>query len=93
MNNLVLFPGQSSSEIYLSNPSSFREAEEAVHCLKNGQLLLINLEKLPPKSAQRISDYLAGSAHSLYGEYTEVGNGVYLFAPQSFPIKKNPASS
>lgn len=88
MNNLVIFPGQSSSEIYLSNPRSFREAKEAAHCLKNGQLLLVNLENLSPKSAQRISDYLAGCTNSLFGEYTEVGNGVYLFAPQTFPIVK-----
>lgn len=38
-------------------------------------------------SARRIVDYLAGSAHSLDGQHTEVGNGVYLFASSSIPVQ------
>ncbi|MGR3280539.1 cell division protein SepF, partial [Acaryochloris marina NIES-2412] len=51
------------------------------------QLLLVNLADLPFTSAQRISDYLSGSTHSLSGQCTEVGNGVYLFAPPTIPIQ------
>ncbi|UJB73431.1 cell division protein SepF (plasmid) [Acaryochloris sp. 'Moss Beach'] len=87
MNNLVPLHGRTPREICLSQPSSFTEAESAIQSLKKGQLLLVNLADLPPSSSQRISDYLAGSAHSLSGQCTEVGNGVFLFAPPSIPIQ------
>ena len=87
MNNLIPLHGKSPCEIVLSHPSSFTEAEADVKSLKKGQLLLVNLADIPLTSAQRISDYLAGSAHSLSGQFTEVGNGVYLFAPPSIPIQ------
>ncbi|QUY44753.1 cell division protein SepF [Acaryochloris marina] len=87
MNNLVPLHGKTPCEIRLSHPSSFTEAEADVQSLKKGQLLLVNLADLPPSSSQRISDYLAGSAHSLSGQCKEVGNGVFLFAPPSVPIQ------
>lgn len=88
MNNLIPLHGKTPCEILLSHPSSFTEAEADIQALKKGQLLLVNLADLPSASSQRISDYLAGSAHSLSGQCTEVGNGVYLFAPPTIPIQK-----
>ena len=87
MNNLIPLHGKTPCEILLSQPSSFTEAEADAQSLKQGQLLLVNLADLPSTSAQRISDYLAGSAHSLSGQCREVGNGVYLFAPPTISIQ------
>ncbi len=71
MNNLIPLHGKSPCEIRLTHLSTFTEAEVAAQSLKKGQLLLVNLANLPCASAQRSSDYLAGSAHSLSGQYTE----------------------
>ncbi|UJB73270.1 cell division protein SepF (plasmid) [Acaryochloris sp. 'Moss Beach'] len=87
MNNLIPLHRKTPCEILLSQPSSFTEAEADVQSLKKGQLLLVNLADLPSTSAQRISDYLAGSAYSLCGQFTEVGNGIYLFAPPTIPLQ------
>ena len=88
MNNLTPFPGTSLTEIYLSNPKSFDDADKAITCLKAGQLILVNTKHLTANSAQRIIDYLAGSVHSIDGQFTEVGNGVYLFSPPTIPTQK-----
>lgn len=88
MKNLVPFLVKSSCKIVLSNPSTFRDLEVDVQALKEGQVLLVNLTNFSYSSVQRITNFLAGSTHSLYGAYTEVGNGVYLFTPQNVHIMK-----
>lgn len=88
MNNLTPFLGTSLTDVFLSNPKSFGDADEAITCLKAGQLILVNTKHLTANSAQRIIDYLNGSVHSVDGQFTEVGNGVYLFSPPSMPTQR-----
>lgn len=88
MHNLTPLSGTSFTEIFLSSPRSFGDADEAIAHLKAGQLVLVNSKHLTSSSAQRIQDYLAGSVHSLDGQFTEVGNGVYLFSPPTIPTQK-----
>ncbi|WP_299486819.1 cell division protein SepF [Acaryochloris sp. IP29b_bin.137] len=87
MDNLIPLHRKSTCEICLSQPRSLVEVKATAQSLKQGQLLLVNLANLPLTTALRISDYLAGSAYSLSGQFTEVGNGVYLFAPPSISIQ------
>lgn len=86
--NLTPFPGRSLTKICLFNPKSFTEAESAIKQLKSGQLLLVNLDHLSSESLKRFTDYLAGSTHALDGQFTQVGNGVYLFSPPTIPTQK-----
>ncbi|KAI9132468.1 cell division protein SepF [Acaryochloris sp. CCMEE 5410] len=85
MNNLIPIHDL-ACEIVLSYPNTFAEAAIDAQALKKGQLLLVSLGNLPYESAQRITDFLAGSTHSLMGQVREIGNGVYLFAPPSISI-------
>lgn len=91
MYNLTPFPGKSLPEFFLSSPRSFEAADEAITRLKAGQLILVNTKHLTSDSAQRIIDYLTGSVQSLDGQFTEVGNGVYLFSPPTIPTQKIPS--
>lgn len=88
MHNLTPFPGTSLTDIFLSNPKSFSDADEAITRLKSGKLILVNTKHLTSDSAQRIIDYLDGSVQSLDGQFTEVGNGVYLFSPPTIPTQR-----
>lgn len=85
MNNLTPIYGL-ACEIVLSYPNNFTEAEVDAQALKKGQLLLVNLAKLPYESVQRVTDFLAGSTHSIRGQYREI------FAPPSISIQPFPPS-
>lgn len=91
MNNLTPIHGL-ACRIILSYPNTFTEAEVYTQALKKGQLLLVNLGKLPYESARRITDFLAGSTYSIRGQFREIGNGVYLFAPPSISIQPSSPS-
>lgn len=86
MNNLLPFHGLSADGIHLFHPQSFEEAQKAIVIMKAGELLLVNLASLESKLAQRLADYLAGSALALSGKHTEIGKDIHLFAPPTFSI-------
>lgn len=86
--SMTPFQEKSLTGFFLSSPKSFGDADEAIIRLKAGQLVLLNSKHLTANLAQRIVDYLAGSIHSLDGQFTEVGNGVYLFSPPNILTQK-----
>lgn len=88
MDNLLPFQGVSPHKIRVCHPQSFQEAEEAINAMRADGVLLVNLATLESKLAQRLTDYLTGSTYALSGEHTEIGQGVFLFAPPSFSITR-----
>jgi FtsZ-interacting cell division protein YlmF len=89
MNNLLsLGTGGRSQRIAFLTPKSFEETEAAIQALKEGEVLLCNLANLGEAQAQRIADFVSGGTCALSGNKTEIGNGVYLFAPASVTITR-----
>lgn len=88
MNNPLPFRGISPNKIRVLQPKTFEEAQEAIILMKLDDMLLVNLTTLESKLAQRLVDYLSGSAFALSGEYIEIGKGVFLLAPPSFSITR-----
>lgn len=88
MNNLLPFRRVSPNKICVCHPKSFEDAEEAINMMKADDMLLVSLATLESRLAQRLTDYLAGSTIALSGERMEIGQGVFLFAPQTFSITK-----
>ncbi|WP_404786396.1 cell division protein SepF [Altericista sp. CCNU0014] len=86
MRNLLPLTGGSSYKIAFLSPQTFEETREAIAALKDGEIVLFNLDKLGPVQAQRIADFVSGSACALSGHKAVVGNGVMLFAPPTAQI-------
>jgi cell division inhibitor SepF len=86
MRNLLPLTGNSSYKIAFLSPQTFEETREAIAALKDGEIVLFNLAELAPIQAQRIADFVSGSACALSGHKTIVGNGVMLFAPATAQI-------
>ncbi|MCG9891322.1 MAG: cell division protein SepF [Thermosynechococcaceae cyanobacterium MS004] len=86
MNNLLPLSGQPGYKIAFLSPQTFDETREAIAALKDGEIVLFNLEDLGPVQAQRITDFVSGCACALSGHKATVGNGVLLFAPASVQI-------
>ncbi len=86
MRNLLPLTATSSYKIAFLSPQTFEETQEAITALKDGEIVLFNLAELGPVQAQRIEDFVSGSACALSGHKAEVGNGVMLFAPATAQI-------
>lgn len=86
MRNLLPLTSASGYKIAFLSPQTFEETQEAINALKDGEIVLFNLSDLAPVQAQRIADFVSGSACALSGHKAIVGNGVMLFAPPTVQI-------
>jgi cell division inhibitor SepF len=86
MRNLLPLTGASNYKIAYLSPQTFEETREAIAALREGEIVLFNLDGLAPPQAQRIADFVSGCVCALSGHKAVVGNGVLLFAPPTVQI-------
>lgn len=59
---------------------------QAVKALRDNQVVLLNLGHLNQKQAQRILDFISGSAYAIAGQPSKVGRSVFLFTPYNIQL-------
>ena len=69
------------NRIILMEPQDFSKTEEAAELVKSGHSVILNLNMLNEKSAQRLIDYLNGVVYALGGTIESIGLRVVLIAP------------
>lgn len=69
------------NHIYLSEPEDFSKTEETADLVKNGNSVVLNLNSLNEKSAQRMIDYLSGVVYALDGDIQSIGSRIVLITP------------
>lgn len=73
--------------IYKKELSNFNnEVEEPAYRLRQGFVVIINLEKASDEAARRTIDFLSGVAFGIRGSYEKIGEKVFLFAPPGYSI-------
>lgn len=95
-NKVVNIHTSSSAKITIIKPSAYDEATEICEALKNRRIVVINTAALENKIAQRLLDFISGSAFALSGELQEIEKGVYLLSPSNVEVTselKNEISS
>ena len=55
--------------------------------MKAGNQQLVNLERTPPQTSDRLVDFLSGVTYALDGTVERIGEKVYLFAPANVQIE------
>jgi cell division inhibitor SepF len=78
---------QSNYQLAIVRPRSVSDMDEVVQALRGNKAVIINLEKLENREAQRISDFVAGSTYAISGSQSKLGEGVFLFTPSNFKIQ------
>lgn len=73
--------------IYRKEVSNFdNEVEEPAYRLRQGFVVIVNLEKASEEAARRTIDFLSGVAFGIGGSYEKIGEKVFLFAPPGYSI-------
>ncbi len=73
-------------EIVVLEPKSLEEAKGAADCLKHRRPVIVNLREVEREVAQRIVDFLCGVDYALDGHIQQVGEEIFLFAPNHVVI-------
>jgi cell division inhibitor SepF len=78
---------QANYQLAIVRPRSVSDMDEVVQALRGNKAVIINLEQLENREAQRISDFVAGSTYAISGSQSKLGEGVFLFTPSNFKIQ------
>lgn len=90
MDNIIPLPGTTSRryEVVIVEPSSSDTLAQAVQALREGKVIVLNLDQLDQDQAQRLLDFLSGSAYAISAQVSQISESVFLFAPQGVQIQE-----
>jgi len=67
-------------------PRTFEESLEVVNNLRSRKSLILNLHLLDAEQSQRVVDFVSGATHAIDGHQQKVGDGVFVFTPNTVNI-------
>ncbi|MEA4888467.1 MAG: cell division protein SepF [Clostridiaceae bacterium] len=74
-------PGQ--QQVVIMQPADIEAAQQACDHIRSGKTVICNIEKVDPKVAQRVIDFITGSAYALDGKVMPVSSVIFVVAPRN----------
>ncbi|MDD3867731.1 MAG: cell division protein SepF [Eubacteriales bacterium] len=74
-------PGQ--QQVVIMQPADIESAQQACDHIRSGKTVICNIEKVDPKVAQRVIDFITGAAYALDGKVMPVSSVIFVVAPRS----------
>ena len=76
--------------IYVAEPEKFDDVPICIDAMKQGNAVSANLTMMEPDAAQRAVDFVAGGTYAMEGRQERLGESIFLFAPKSYAVKRQP---
>lgn len=73
-------PGQ--QQVVIMQPADIDSAQQACDHIRAGKTVICNIEKIDPKVAQRVIDFITGAAYALDGKVMPVSSVIFVVAPR-----------
>ena len=79
---------QTESNIIMVEPKSFKDVQQAIDYLKQGQIVQLNLASISDSDSTRILDFLSGAIYGVNGSIHRWHGDLFLLAPEGHKILK-----
>ena len=77
---------QAESNIIMVEPKSFKDVQQAIDYLKQGQIVQLNLGSIDEADSTRILDFLSGAIYGVNGSIHRWQGDLFLLAPEGHKI-------
>ena len=77
---------QTESNIIMVEPKSFKDVQQAIDYLKQGQIVQLNLASISESDSTRILDFLSGAIYGVNGSIHRWHGDLFLLAPEGHKI-------
>lgn len=74
-------------EISMLTPKNLDDAQKIVDCLINKIPVVVSFENTEQEKIPQILDYIHGKVYAVEGKMEQVGQKVFLFAPENIEIE------
>lgn len=71
------------NQVVIMQPGDIEAAQQACDHIRAGKTVICNIEKVDPKIAQRVIDFITGSAFALDGRVMPVSSVIFVVAPRN----------
>ncbi len=85
--------GQNASQVVVLQPADIDTAKEVSNHVRAGRTVICNFEKVEPKVAQRVVDFITGAAFALDGQVSPVSNSIFVIVPRSVSLLQGSGES
>lgn len=75
------------NNVVIAYPNSFTDVQGIIDNLRQGQAIIVDLNRINDKNSQRILDYLSGAIYGLGGSQQRIGDKMFLFTPDGVSIQ------
>ncbi|MDR1068832.1 MAG: cell division protein SepF [Clostridiales Family XIII bacterium] len=79
--------------IMVIEPQDFNMCPKLVDSLKSRKPVIVNLEKIETKTAQKIFNFLSGATYALGGDLQKIANNIFVFLPENVDVTTNTTPS
>ena len=79
---------QAESNIIMVEPKNFKDVQQAIDYLKQGQIVQLNLGSIDEADSTRILDFLSGAIYGVNGSIHRWHGDLILLAPEGHRILK-----
>lgn len=80
---VVDFRPTQGQQVVIMQPADIESAQQACDHIRAGKTVICNIEKVDPKIAQRVIDFITGSAYALDGKVMPVSSVIFVVAPRN----------
>ncbi len=77
---------RSISQVYVIRPQEFNDAQKVTSYLKENRTVVINMEGIEVRSAQRIIDFIGGACEALDGSLQGISEKIFIAAPHNIDV-------
>lgn len=74
------------SQVFVVKPQDISHAQTVTQYLKEGNLVVINMEGVEIHIAQRIIDFIGGACDALDGSIQGISNNIFIAAPSNIAV-------
>ena len=74
------------SQVCVIKPQDISHAQTVTQYLKEGNLVVINMEGIEIHTAQRIIDFIGGACDALDGSIQGISNSIFIAAPSNIAV-------
>lgn len=78
-----LRPTGGHNQVVIMQPADIEAAQQACDHVRSGKTVICNIEKVDPKVAQRVIDFITGSAYAMDGRVMPVSSVIFVVAPRN----------
>ncbi|WP_061775877.1 cell division protein SepF [Levilactobacillus senmaizukei] len=82
-----------TSHIAICEPRIYSDAKSIAKQITAGDAVIVNFARVDETQAQRIVDFLNGTAYAVGGEIQRIGEQIFLCAPHNFEVSGDVAAN